>query len=80
MRMLLTDFEDPNTLVVFYISCSICNEVVCDYEEFFNYSEDYRKNKIAEHTEKTTHDSFSLGSIVRNYMCGECGGPLGLPR
>ena len=68
-----SDELSPGTLVVFYTRCSDCKKVILNCEDFYWGLEDSHKELYTKHTEETGHEKFTLESLVRPFICAECG-------
>ena len=73
MNLYTPEDLSPGTLVVFYTRCSDCQKTILDCEEFYFGLEDNHKELYDRHTQETGHDKFTLESLVRPFVCGECG-------
>lgn len=73
MNLYPKEDNNPNSIVVFYIACDVCDVVVIDYDEFYFGDTESNKTRCDQHTTETDHNKFILNSIVRAYICGDCG-------
>ena len=73
MNLYQSEDLSPGTLVVFYTRCSDCKKIILDCDSFYFGLEDSHKEIYAKHTQETGHEKFTLESLVRPFVCAECG-------